>query len=112
MATSHPRRPWGTARNTVPAYYRIDPETKDHLSAIAKRLGISVSELMERVIHEIPLTLDGVPTWWEPSGDEDRDQQGKLNFSGLRSDGQHDSKPPASGGESRARDSRRMRLAG
>lgn len=58
------RRPRGTRVDVVRAGWEIEREAKHKVEAIARRLRVSPSVLVEALIEHVELDLRGVPTWW------------------------------------------------
>lgn len=50
-------------RDAVMVGLRLERDNRDHLAAVAKRAGISASELMDQLITHMELTDQGIPPW-------------------------------------------------
>ena len=55
---SRPRR---RGQTLVPLKARVSPPAKDRAESWAARLGVPVSELMDRILLELPLDDSGLP---------------------------------------------------
>jgi hypothetical protein len=71
MTTSR-RRLRGTARDNVQLNTLVPQEDKDFVFALAKRMGVSTGEAMEKFIAHLRTEMqpDGLPSWF------DRTQEG------------------------------------
>lgn len=68
MATSR-RRLRGTARDNVQLNTLVPQEDKDFVFAVAKRMGVSTGEAMEKFIAHLRSEIqpDGLPSWYDRS---------------------------------------------
>ncbi|MBG6218731.1 hypothetical protein IWX75_003218 [Arthrobacter sp. CAN_A6] len=62
------RRPRGSAVDTVQVNYKVPKECKSRLEEVSKRMGVSASEGLEKILMHLDLDADGLPMW------VDRDQ--------------------------------------
>jgi hypothetical protein len=65
------RRPRGTLVDPINLGYEVERSAKTAFDDLAERCGVSSSVLFERVVEQIPLDTNGLPTWWPEQTNEE-----------------------------------------
>ena len=71
MGMAPRRRPRGTLVDPVNIGYEVERPSKQLFDSLAERCGVSSAVFFERVVEQIPLDSNGIPTWWPEQTNEE-----------------------------------------